>query len=232
MPTAMFYGRVLDADTKKPIVGASVDILGLVLYQSIKLKTLTTGTFYTTVQIPSNRSQVLQITINASGYEELVEQITIPVYKTYVSYTFLLKKTEVAPSPPKKYRVYGKIYQVPKGGPLEGVLVKADTGESTTTGSDGSFSFLVTEGRRRILFIKKGFQTIESTLTIDKDFNFGEFNMYEVILLKQATLKVDTFPVKGRIYLDGKDIGVAPQEVTVLEGMHTIVFDKVEGYEE
>ncbi|MHA1827090.1 MAG: PEGA domain-containing protein, partial [Candidatus Heimdallarchaeaceae archaeon] len=38
--------------------------------------------------------------------------------------------------------------------------------------------------------------------------------------------------VKGRIYLDGKDIGVAPQEVTVLEGMHTIVFDKVEGYEE
>jgi len=44
-------------------------------------------------------------------------------------------------------------------------------------------------------------------------------------------LVVDTYPVKGTIYVDGVDCGKAPFELTIEKGDHQVAFGDVSGYE-
>jgi hypothetical protein len=46
----------------------------------------------------------------------------------------------------------------------------------------------------------------------------------------KATLNIDTTPVKGNVYLNGKLLGLAPQTIQVDPGTYTISFGDVSGY--
>ena len=49
--------------------------------------------------------------------------------------------------------------------------------------------------------------------------------------LETGTIKVDTEPVKGMIYLDGNLMGFAPQMITTTLGKHVVSFGSVSGYD-
>lgn len=44
-------------------------------------------------------------------------------------------------------------------------------------------------------------------------------------------LVVDTYPVKGTVYIDAEDCGKAPIEITLDKGDHQVAFGNVTGYE-
>jgi len=53
---------------------------------------------------------------------------------------------------------------------------------------------------------------------------------FMILSMVPAYLNIDTFPVRGYIYIDGTWVGVAPVSLTVEAGTHMVVFGFVAGY--
>jgi hypothetical protein len=120
--------------------------------------------------------------------------------------------------------------------PLPGVEITV-SGQSETTGPNGEAAYFeeLLEGSHTFIgAIVAGYDpppAVSAYVTKDKTIDvFIPYNPEGVVPPTEGWLNIDTDPVKGLVYLDGIEMGVAPQAHYVSIGEHFVAFGEVEGY--
>jgi len=198
-----------------------------------------------TVSGRADRPTDYRVTLAIEGRLVIDEYFEGPRYfEYYGSYTFrnvgAVPTLATLTSLPDMLReeARGEITVVPREVETVSVVINSTAGGTTDPppgsytydrGSTETFTAIPYEGYYFERWVVNGVERTENplTLTLNED---TTITAYFAPFIPKGTLRVDTEPVKGEVYVEGESWGVAPQERVVDTGMYEVSFGDVEGY--
>jgi len=148
------------------------------------------------------------------------------------SNTIAVSVTEEGAPPPGKFNVkITSVPEIPFRFTLNGNQMVAPYTISVPEGDSITVTIVDTEHEtHRFKEWEDGSTSVSRTLTVDKDLTLTAHYEVAEVPSDKGVLDINTFPVKGEIYVNGERVGVAPQAVEVDPGTYEVSFGKVEGY--
>jgi len=198
-------GKVVDADSLSPIVGASITADGLTT------TTDANGCYVISNVTPGDYT----VTVSAAGYRADSKSTHLD---SGVTTTVNFEKTLVG-------SIDGTVTDASTGLPIDGASINVD-GYATTTNADGYYQIDVPHGDYTVTASATGYlmdsKSAHVVVAVTTTVNFT--------LSPAGTLSVNTTPIAGEVFVNDMSWGVAPVSRTVAVGTYNVSFGDVADY--